>query len=232
MHGPRIIVALDFPDVDVALAFASQVAPSQCRLKVGMELFLSGGPDVVAILVARGFEVFLDLKYHDIPSTVANACVQAAKLGVWMVNVHALGGMKMMQAAREAIDRQSHRPLLTGVTILTSHEDDDMAELGLERGMASQVERLANLAQSAGLDGVICSPMEAKLLRQQFTKKFLLVTPGVRPSGTEANDQRRTRSPTEAVADGADYLVIGRPITRAANPLSVIESINREIQLH
>ena len=232
MNGPRIIVALDFPDVDAALAFASQVSPSQCRLKVGMELFSSGGPDVVANLVSRGFDVFLDLKFHDIPSTVANACVQAARLGVWMINVHALGGKKMMRAAREAIDRQSHRPLLTGVTLLTSHDDDDMAELGLERGTASHVERLANLAQAAGLDGVICSPLEAPRLRRRFAKTFLLITPGIRPSGTDANDQRRTRSPAAAVADGADYLVIGRPITRAANPLSVLESINREIQLH
>lgn len=232
MHGPRVIVALDFPDVDAALAFASQVSPSQCRLKVGMELFTFGGPDVVDILVARGFDVFLDLKYHDIPSTVANACVQAAKLGVWMVNVHALGGKKMMRVAREAIDRQNHRPLLIGVTLLTSHEDDDMAELGFERGTASHVERLADLAQSAGLDGVICSPLEVPLLRRRFAKSFLLVTPGVRPSGADVNDQRRTRSPAEAITDGADYLVIGRPITRAVNPVSVLESINREIQLH
>lgn len=229
MAGPRVIVALDFADANAALAFASQVSPVQCRLKVGMELFTAAGPDVVANLVSRGFDVFLDLKYHDIPSSVANACVQAANLGVWMLNVHTLGGKKMLQTARAAIDRLNHRPLLMGVTLLTSHSDDDMTELGFERGTAHHVERLAGMAQAAHLDGVVCSPQETSILRRRFGQDFLLVTPGVRPAGTDANDQQRTRTPSEAVADGADYLVIGRPITRAPNPKSALESINLEI---
>jgi len=235
MAGPRVIVALDFADAASALAFASRLGPAQCRLKVGMELFTAAGPDVVANLVARGFDVFLDLKYHDIPTTVARACVQAASLGVWMVNVHTLGGKKMLQAAREAIDHLAHRPLLIGVTLLTSHGDAEIAELGFGRfghGAELQVERLAGLAQVAGLDGVVCSPQEAPVLRRRFGKDFLLVTPGVRPAGSEADDQRRIRTPAEAVADGADYLVVGRPITRAPNPMAALEAINREIQVH
>lgn len=232
MAGPRIIVALDFADASTALAFAARITPAQCRLKVGMELFTAAGPNVVSALVSRGFDVFLDLKYHDIPSTVARACGQAANLGVWMLNVHTLGGMKMLQAAREAVDRLSHRPLLIGVTLLTSHGNDDIAELGFEPGTERHVERLASLAQAAGLDGVVCSPLEASVLRQRFGKDFVLVTPGVRPAGAATDDQQRTRTPTEAVADGADYLVIGRPITRAPNPLAALEAINREIQVH
>ena len=232
MTGPRVIIALDFDDANTALAFASRFRPAQCRFKVGMELFTAAGPAVVASLVARGFDVFLDLKYHDIPTTVARACAQAASLGVWMLTVHALGGKEMLQAARAAVDRQTHRPLLVGVTLLTSHAEDGLVELGLEKGSAHHVERLAGLAQSAGLDGVVCSPLEASVIRRRYGKKFLLVTPGVRPSGTSADDQRRTRTPAEAVADGADYLVIGRPITGAPNPLFALEAINREIRVH
>jgi orotidine-5'-phosphate decarboxylase len=232
MTGPRIIIALDFDDANTALAFAARFLPTQCRFKVGMELFTAAGPAVVASLVARGFDVFLDLKYHDIPTTVARACAQAASLGVWMLTVHTLGGKEMLQAARAAVDRQTHRPLLVGVTLLTSHDEADLVELGLEKGAAHHVERLAGLAQSAGLDGVVCSPLEASVLRRRYGKKFLLVTPGVRPSGTSADDQRRTRTPAEAVADGADYLVIGRPITDAPNPLFALEAINREIRVH
>lgn len=232
MTGPRIIIALDFDDANTALAFASRFLPTQCRFKVGMELFTAAGPAMVASLVSRGFDVFLDLKYHDIPTTVARACAQAASLGVWMLTVHTLGGKEMLQAARAAVDRQTHRPLLVGVTLLTSHDEAELVELGLEKGAAHHVECLAGLAQSAGLDGVVCSPLEASVLRRRYGKKFLLVTPGVRPSGTSVDDQRRTRTPAEAVADGADYLVIGRPITGAPNPLFVLEAINREIRVH
>jgi orotidine-5'-phosphate decarboxylase len=232
MSGARVIVALDLPDAASALAFAARVTPAQCRLKVGLELFTAAGPAVVSNLVARGFDVFLDLKYHDIPTTVARACAQAANLGVWMLNVHALGGMKMMQAARQAIGGAAHRPLLIGVTLLTSHGDDDMHDIGLPRGTALHVERLAGLARTAGLDGVVCSPLEAAVLRRRFGRDFLLVTPGVRPAGGAADDQSRTRTPAEAVAEGADYLVIGRPITRAPDPMAALEAINREIQVH
>jgi orotidine-5'-phosphate decarboxylase len=230
MAGSRIIVALDFPDAGTARAFVLRVTPALCRLKVGMELFTSAGPDLVSHLISRGFDVFLDLKYHDIPTTVARACTQASALGVWMVNVHTLGGGRMLTAAREAIDRSSHRPLLVGVTVLTSHGDDDLSEIGLERGMEKQVERLAGIARDAHLDGVVCSPQEAPRLRQRFGKEFLLVTPGVRQSADAEDDQRRARTPVEAIVDGADYLVIGRPVTRAPDPAAVLDAIHREIQ--
>ena len=231
MGNPRVIVALDFPDAHTAQTFAERLSPAHCRLKVGMELFTAAGPKVVENLVSRGFDVFLDLKYHDIPTTVARACAQAASLGVWMLNVHVLGGKKMLLAAREAVDRLARRPLLIGVTLLTSHSADDVADLGWERdGVARHVERLAGLAQAAGLDGVVCSSQETAQLRRRFGKDFLLVTPGVRPVGAATDDQSRTRTPAEAVADGSDYLVIGRPITRAADPVAVLAAINREIQ--
>jgi orotidine-5'-phosphate decarboxylase len=231
MEDPRVIVALDFPDAHTAQTFAEQLSPAHCRLKVGMELFTAAGPKAVENLVSRGFDVFLDLKYHDIPTTVARACTQAASLGVWMLNVHVLGGKKMLLAAREAVDRLARRPLLIGVTLLTSHSADDVADLGWERdGVAHHVERLAGLAEAAGLDGVVCSPQETAQLRRRFGKDFLLVTPGVRPAGAATDDQSRTRTPAEAVADGSDYLVIGRPITRAADPVAVLAAINREIQ--
>lgn len=232
MAGSRVIVALDFPDAGAMRLFVQRITPKICRLKVGMELFTSEGPDLVSQLVSQGFDVFLDLKYHDIPTTVARACTQAAGLGVWMVNVHTLGGKQMLLAAREAIDHCAHRPLLVGVTLLTSHGDDDLAELGFERSTGHQVERLAGMAREAHLDGVVCSPMEASLLRRKFGKEFLLVTPGVRQSTDASDDQRRTRTPGEAVKEGADYLVIGRPVTRASDPLAVLDAINREIQPH
>lgn len=231
MENPRVIVALDFPDAHAAQTFAERLSPTHCRLKVGIELFTAAGPKVVENLVSRGFDVFLDLKYHDIPTTVARACTQAASLGVWMLNVHALGGKKMLLAAREAVDRLARRPLLIGVTVLTSHGADDIADLGWERdGVGHHVERLAGLAEATGLDGVVCSPQETAQLRRRFGKDFLLVTPGVRPAGVAADDQSRTRTPADAVADGSDYLVIGRPITRAADPAAVLAAINREIQ--
>ena len=231
MENPRVIVALDFPDAHAAQTFAERLSPAHCRLKVGMELFTAAGPKVVENLVSRGFDVFLDLKYHDIPTTVARACTQAASLGVWMLNVHVLGGKKMLLAAREAVDRFARRPLLIGVTLLTSHGADDIADLGWERdGVAHHVERLAGLAEAAGLDGVVCSPQETAQLRRRFGKDFLLVTPGVRPAGAVTDDQIRTRTPAAAVAEGSDYLVIGRPITRAPDPVSALAAINREIE--
>lgn len=231
MAGSRVIVALDFPDAGATRLFVQRITPKICRLKVGMELFTSEGPDLVSQLVSQGFDVFLDLKYHDIPTTVARACTQAAGLGVWMVNVHTLGGKQMLLAAREAIDHCAHRPLLVGVTLLTSHGDDDLVEIGFERGTERQVERLAGLARDAHLDGVVCSPQETSLLRLKFSKDFLLVTPGVRQSTDAREDQRRTCTPAEAVGAGADYLVVGRPVTRAPDPVAVLDAINHEIQL-
>jgi orotidine-5'-phosphate decarboxylase len=230
MAGSRVVVALDFADAADARAFVRRVTPAQCRLKVGLELFTSAGPGLVADLASQGFDVFLDLKYHDIPTTVARACTQAADLGAWMLNVHALGGRHMLEAAREAIDRSRRRPLLVGVTLLTSLGEDDLADIGLERGAERQVERLAGLARDARLDGVVCSPREAPLLRRRFGKDFLLVTPGVRRASDDSDDQRRTCTPAEAAAGGADFLVIGRPVTRAPDPKAVLDAINLEIR--
>lgn len=213
-----IVVALDYPSSAQALAMAQQLDPAQCRVKVGKELFTSAGPQVVEALHNQGFEVFLDLKFHDIPNTCAKACAAAAELGVWMVNVHASGGRRMMEAARNEIDKASHQPLLIGVTVLTSMEQADLAELGLNVSPIEQVERLAKLTQSSGLDGVVCSAKEVELIRNACGKDFLTVTPGIRPAGSEQGDQRRVLTPAQAQAAGVDYMVIGRPITQAANP--------------
>ena len=172
MSGSRLIVALDFATAAEAQAFVARVTPSQCRLKVGLELFTAAGPALVSELAGRGFDVFLDLKYHDIPNTVARACARVANLGVWMLNVHTLGGRRMLEAAREAVDQATHRPLLIGVTVLTSHEENDMVDLGLSRDIGAQVERLAQLAQNCRLDGVVCSPWEVERLRQRCGKNF------------------------------------------------------------
>ena len=227
--GPRIIVALDYPTLAEALAFAARVTPEQCRLKVGFELFTSAGPAVVEALRMRGFDVFLDLKYHDIPNTVANACAAAARLGVWMVNVHTLGGRDMLRAARAAIDSGAQRPLLIGVTLLTSHSAQDLAAIGLPPDPAAQVTRLAGLAKEAGLDGVVCSAREAAALRNAHGANFCLVTPGIRPAGTADGDQQRAMTPEDAVRAGAHYLVIGRPITQAVDPLAMLNAINQEL---
>lgn len=227
---PRVIVALDYPDASQALNFVAQVTPELCRLKVGKELFTSAGPAFVEQLVARGFDVFLDLKFHDIPNTVARACAAAAGLGVWMMNVHALGGRRMMEAACEAITSQGqHRPLLIAVTILTSMEQQDLAEIGLSGTPRENVSRLAALASQSGLDGVVCSPKEVELLSQQEGRDFALVTPGIRPAGAEVNDQKRIMTPGDAIRAGSHYLVIGRPITQAPQPVEVLHAINGEI---
>jgi orotidine-5'-phosphate decarboxylase len=227
--GPRVIVALDFPTASEALAFAARVTPEQCRLKVGFELFTSAGPAVVETLVEKGFDVFLDLKYHDIPNTVAGACTAAAHLGAWMINVHALGGRRMLSAAREALDKSAHRPLLIGVTVLTSHSASDLGEIGLMTEPAAQAALLARLVQESGLDGVVCSALEAPRLRAEHGPGFCLVTPGIRPAGSAHGDQERVVTPADAVRQGAHYLVIGRPITQAAEPLEVLTAINREL---
>lgn len=228
--NPRVIVALDYPDANQANELVARLDPSRCRLKVGKELFIRAGPAFVERLVNHGFKVFLDLKFHDIPNTVANACLAAADLGVWMVNVHALGGTKMMAAAREAIDSgRGERPLLIAVTILTSLGSRDIQEIGLTGDPGENVLRLANIANRAGLDGVVCSPREAGLLRRSLGNTFMLVTPGVRPAGSSSDDQSRIMTPAKAVESGSDYLVIGRPVTQAVDPASMLDMINAEI---
>jgi len=225
----RVIVALDFPGAEQALALVDRLRPGSCRLKVGKELFTRAGPDLVRQLVGRGFDVFLDLKYHDIPNTVAQACRAAAELGVWMLNVHALGGRHMLEAAREALDASQHKPHLIAVTVLTSMAAEDLEEVGLSGSPEDNVLRLATLAQEAGLSGVVCSPREVGPLRQELAQDFLLVTPGIRPAGADKGDQRRIMTPCEAIELGADYLVIGRPITAAADPVVALEAIRHEI---
>ncbi|MCK9533686.1 MAG: orotidine-5'-phosphate decarboxylase [Pseudomonas sp.] len=228
MSSP-VIVALDFPSEAQALAFAARLNPQQCRLKVGKELFTRCGPQVVAGLHALGFEVFLDLKFHDIPNTTAMAVKAAAELGVWMVNVHCSGGLKMMQACREVLDQQQGaKPLLIGVTVLTSMEQTDLAGIGLDVSPEQQVLRLAGLAEQAGLDGLVCSAQEARLLKLQWPAGQL-ITPGIRPAGSAQDDQKRILTPAQAMQAGSDYLVIGRPITQAADPAQALNDILAEL---
>jgi orotidine-5'-phosphate decarboxylase len=226
---PRVIVALDFPDSTSAMQLVEQLDPGLCRLKVGKELFTAVGPQFVEQLQGKGFEVFLDLKFHDIPNTVAKACEAAAHLGVWMVNVHALGGRKMMEAASEAMAKFSRAPKLIAVTILTSMGDEELQEIHLQGTPQDNVEHLARLAQSAGLDGVVCSPREASVLREKLGDLFVLVTPGVRPAGASADDQKRIMTPRQAIDAGSTYLVIGRPITKAPDPLEALRVICTEL---
>lgn len=230
MMTHRIIVALDYADVASALALVERLDPTLCRLKVGKELFTAAGPDLVRALVARGFEVFLDLKFHDIPNTVAAACRAAAGLGVWMLNVHASGGRRMMAAAQEALSDLSRRPLLIAVTVLTSMSAEDLGEVGIPDVPADQVLRLARLSQACKLDGVVCSGQEAAMLRAALGADFRLVTPGIRPAGAEVGDQRRVMTPAEALRAGATDLVIGRPVTAASDPLAALKQIQSEIQ--
>jgi len=235
----KIIVALDFAEAVPALALVGRLDPALCRLKVGKELFTVAGPELVRALVARGFEVFLDLKFHDIPNTVAAACRAAAGLGVWMLNVHASGGRRMMTAAQEALaglpprerpGDKAARPLLIAVTVLTSMSAEDLNEVGVSDAPADQVLRLARLAQQCKLDGVVCSAQEASMLRTELGADFRLVTPGIRPAGFDVGDQRRVMTPAEALRAGATNLVIGRPITAATDPLAALEQIHSEIQ--
>ena len=224
-----IIVALDFPNADAALALAAQLDPAQCRVKVGKELFTRCGPAIVEALQAKGFDVFLDLKFHDIPNTTAMAVKAAAELGVWMVNVHCSGGLRMMAACRNELDKLSGaKPLLIGVTVLTSMERDDLSGIGLDVEPQAQVLRLAGLAQQAGMDGLVCSAQEAGVLKVAHPQ-LQRVTPGIRPAGSAEDDQRRILTPSQALQAGSDYLVIGRPISQAANPQQALAAVLAEL---
>ena len=234
--GPRVIVALDFAEPAPALALADRLDPAACALKVGKELFVAAGPEPIRWMVGRGFRVFLDLKFHDIPNTVARACTAATRLGLWMLNVHAAGGSAMLVAAREAVTRTAAaegrmRPLLIAVTVLTSLGDADLAAIGVHGSTAQQAEKLALLAAANGLDGVVCSAVEAPMLRAALPVPFRLVTPGIRPAGSATDDQARVITPAAALANGADYLVIGRPITQAADPVAALAAINASLDL-
>lgn len=226
----RIIVALDYPDKPSVLAFADSVSPDLCRLKVGKEVFTHSGPELVKALVERGFDVFLDLKFHDIPSTVAKAVSAALDLGVWMLNVHALGGSRMMAAAREALEHQGGDARLIAVTVLTSMQDTDVNELGMNLSAAHLATHLAGLAQKCGLDGVVCSAQEAHGIVNQYGDAFLRVTPGIRPiSLLSVDDQRRTMTPRQAIDGDSSYLVIGRPVTQSKDPVATLLAIKKEI---
>ena len=230
LNPPRILVAMDFANAQDCLSLADRLDPTYCRLKVGKELFTVAGPQVVEGLMKKGFDVFLDLKFHDIPNTTAKAVKAAAELGVWMVNVHASGGERMMAAARNELEKRSGpNPLLIGVTVLTSMEASDLNQIGIARSPEEQVLHLAGLAKASGMDGVVCSAQEASMLSAQLGSDFCLVTPGIRPANSAADDQRRIVTPEQAVADGSHYLVIGRPITKAADPVSVCRSIAESI---
>jgi len=228
--GPRIIVALDYPDGATALALVRRLAPDLCRLKIGKELFTAAGPPLVEALIRARFDVFLDLKFHDIPSTVAKAVVAAAKQGVWMVTVHASGGSQMMRAARAALPAGG--PLLIAVTVLTSQCQADLDEIGIARPLPDQVLHLAALAQDCALDGVVCSGAEAAAIRRRLGSDFLCVTPGIRLSAEPGDDQQRVMTPDEALRAGSDYLVIGRPITRAEDPAAALLAITQRIADH
>ncbi|MGJ8582106.1 MAG: orotidine-5'-phosphate decarboxylase [Psychromonas sp.] len=224
---PKVVIALDYDNKEQALAFIEQLDPTTCRLKIGKEMFTHFGPEFVKLLVDKGFDIFLDLKFHDIPNTVAKAVKAAADLGVWMVNVHASGGRRMMEAAKAILAPYGDKaPLLIAVTVLTSMDQSDLTELGIELTPAEQVKRLALLTKSSGLDGVVCSSHEAEALKTLLGKDFKLVTPGIRPEGSDAGDQRRIKTPKQAIDSGSDYLVIGRPITQAEDPVAVLLNIN------
>jgi len=229
MNDPKIIVALDFAEKNQALEFARKTTPAQCRLKVGNELFTSCGPALVEELVGEGYDVFLDLKFHDIPNTVQKAASAAARLGVWMLNVHAMGGSAMMQAAREGVEVVARRPFLIAVTVLTSMSEQDLRNSGIDKPLPQLVRQLARNALDSGLDGVVCSAREAAELRAEIGDAALLVTPGIRPEWAGSDDQQRILTPRQALAAGASYLVIGRPITGHADPASALQLISESI---
>ncbi len=231
MSSSPIIVALDFPNEKEALALVEQLEPGRCRLKVGKELFTRSGPEFVKKLVKLNFDVFLDLKFHDIPNTVARACQAGADLGVWMLNVHAMGGRKMLEAARETLPADGNNPKLIAVTVLTSMGAEDLKEIGLSHSPAEQVKKLAMLTHECGLDGVVCSPQEISLLRENLDTSFELITPGIRPQWSVTGDQKRIMTPAQAVEAGSNYLVIGRPITQADNPMQALQKIEKELEL-
>ncbi|MFP2514301.1 orotidine-5'-phosphate decarboxylase [Buttiauxella agrestis] len=226
-----IVVALDYDNRDKALAFIDRIDPRDCRLKVGKEMFTLFGPQLVRDIQQRGFDVFLDLKFHDIPNTTAHAVAAAADLGVWMVNVHASGGARMMSAAREALQSfGKDAPLLIAVTVLTSMEASDLADLGITSTPAEYAERLARLTQNCGLDGVVCSAHEAARFKSELGQAFKLITPGIRPAGSDAGDQRRIMTPQQAQSVGVDFMVIGRPITQSANPAQTLHDIRQSLK--
>ena len=228
----KLIVALDFNRDGPVKELIRQLDPAYCRVKVGKELFTACGPFIVEYIQRQGFDVFLDLKFHDIPSTVAKAVKSAANLGVWMVNVHCSGGVRMLEASAEALQSMQNPPKLIGVTVLTSMDRSDLQSIGIDEEPAKRVLTLAKLAGEAGLDGVVCSAWEAAAIKRACGARFLAVTPGIRPYASDHGDQRRVMTPVQAIAGGSDYLVVGRPITQAKDPLQVCVDISLELEQH
>lgn len=224
-HDPRVIVALDFPTKEAALELIEKLDPKLCRLKVGITLFTQCGPEFVEALMQKGFSIFLDLKFHDIPHQVTGACRSAAELGVWMLTIHTLGGPKMCDAAANAVSGYSKRPLVVGVTILTSSDQDNLAAIGIEKNLDLAVRDLARIAENTGLDGIVCSPLELHDLREQAERELLFITPGIRLEPVSGDDQKRVMAPDEALEAGSSYLVMGRSITQAEDPVSILEQI-------
>ncbi|AAN55432.1 orotidine-5'-phosphate decarboxylase [Shewanella oneidensis MR-1] len=230
MTTKPILVALDYDNKNHALQLIDQLDPNMCRLKVGKEMFTLFGPQLVKDIHERGFDLFLDLKFHDIPNTVAKAVTAAAELGVWMTNVHASGGLAMMEAAKKALQPYGKEaPMLIAVTVLTSMSDEDLKLIGIDVPAFEHVQRLAKLTKQAELDGVVCSAQEASILKSLLGQDFKLITPGIRPVGSDVGDQHRVMTPPEALAAGADYLVIGRPITKATDPLAALQAIHQSL---
>ncbi|MDH0448586.1 orotidine-5'-phosphate decarboxylase [Shewanella sp. GD04112] len=230
MTTKPILVALDYDNKNHALQLIDQLDPNMCRLKVGKEMFTLFGPQLVKDIHDRGFDLFLDLKFHDIPNTVAKAVAAAAELGVWMTNVHASGGLAMMAAAKKALlPYGNDAPMLIAVTVLTSMSDEDLKLIGIDVPAFEHVQRLAKLTKQAGLDGVVCSAQEASVLKSLLGQDFKLITPGIRPVGSDVGDQHRVMTPPQALAAGSDYLVIGRPITKAADPLAALQAIHQSL---
>lgn len=227
-----IVVALDFPTMAQSIEMAKRLDPNQCRVKVGKELFTTAGPVILDELHQLGFDIFLDLKFHDIPNTVAKAVTAASKAGVWMVNVHASGGRRMMESSANALQQLTdQKTLLIAVTVLTSMDQSDLVEIGIDATPEQHVKRLAALAKSSGMDGVVCSAQESEMLSADLGKDFVLVTPGIRPIGSDQGDQKRIMTPSEAMTAGSHYLVMGRPITQAADPIAVLTQANRALGL-
>ena len=228
-NDSKIIVALDYADATNAVKLVNQLDPTLCKLKIGKELFTAAGPQLVEKLIAKNFQVFLDLKFHDIPITVKKACEAASNLGVWMLNVHASGGSAMLQAALEGVNKSQHQPYLIAVTVLTSMNQASLHEIGIETSIENQVLKLARLTENAGLHGVVCSALEAQMLKRHLANDFLLVTPGIRPASASFDDQSRVLTPSQALQMGSNYLVIGRPITQAPQPFEALMKIYKEI---
>jgi len=233
MNDPKIIIAIDqmiIVDLEILLG---KLDPQMCRIKIGKSMFTRYGLEPIKTVQRFGFDVFLDLKYHDIPNTVGDAVEAAADHGVWMVNLHAAGGQKMMETARERLVKHDHHPLLIAVTCLTSLDADDLQYLGIMHTPTSYAWGLANAAYECGMDGIVCSPHEVHEIREShlFDANFMTVVPGIRPSYAKLNDQKRVMTPREAIKEGATYLVIGRPITEAENPIAMLTKISSEIDI-